>query len=86
MNQSINIRLFDGVISQLTQTQLRFCIAGLECAMAKYPECPAAYDLSIELNFIKIKIKSKTLARNSYKQSLDAKDNGAVTRAAEINN
>jgi len=50
-------------------------IAGLECSKAKYPERPADNDLFIEHNYYNI---IKTPAPNSYSQSLDAKDNGAI--------
>jgi len=52
INQSINIRLFDGMIIITTDTNaIVIYIASPGCSNAKYPECPATNDPFIELNF-----------------------------------
>lgn len=73
--QSINIRLFDDITTDIKT--IAIYIAGLKCSKAKYPECSAANDLFIEHNNKNIILK--TLAQNNYSQGLDAKVSGAVT-------
>jgi len=51
INQSINIRLFDGMIITTDTNATVIYTAGPECSKAEYQERPAANDLTIEHNY-----------------------------------